>query len=129
MTTASPPDAAAPAPLVRWLPLATDVVAVLVFVAIGRSAHADGLTVAGLVSTAWPFLVGLGAGWLAVRSLPRGARNTGFTVVWLTTVAVGMVLRVAAGQGTTVVFCLVATAFLGLFLLAGRGVVALVRLR
>jgi membrane protein implicated in regulation of membrane protease activity len=40
--------------------------------------------------------------------------------VWLSTVAVGMVLRVVAGQGTAVSFIIVALCFLGLFLLGWR---------
>jgi cell division protein FtsX len=39
---------------------------------------------------------------------------------WLGTVAVGMVLRVAAGQGTAAAFVAVALAFVGLFLLGWR---------
>jgi hypothetical protein len=39
---------------------------------------------------------------------------------WLGTVALGMVLRVVAGQGTAVAFVLVALGFLGLFLLGWR---------
>ena len=39
---------------------------------------------------------------------------------WLGAVAVGMVLRVIAGQGTAFAFILVALAFLGLFLLGWR---------
>jgi hypothetical protein len=40
--------------------------------------------------------------------------------VWLGTVAVGMTLRVLAGQGTAFAFILVALAFLGLFQLGWR---------
>jgi hypothetical protein len=40
--------------------------------------------------------------------------------VWLATVAVGMTLRVLAGQGTAFAFILVALAFLGLFQLGWR---------
>jgi hypothetical protein len=40
--------------------------------------------------------------------------------VWLGTVAVGMILRVLAGQGTAFAFILVALAFLGLFQLGWR---------
>jgi membrane protein implicated in regulation of membrane protease activity len=39
---------------------------------------------------------------------------------WLGTVAVGMVLRVVAGQGTAISFIIVALCFLGLFLLGWR---------
>ena len=40
--------------------------------------------------------------------------------VWLGTVAVGMALRVLAGQGTAFAFIVVALAFLGLFQLGWR---------
>ena len=41
-------------------------------------------------------------------------------MVWLSTVAVGMILRVVAGQGTAAAFIAVALAFVGLFLLGWR---------
>ncbi|WP_251984543.1 DUF3054 domain-containing protein, partial [Mycobacterium tuberculosis] len=44
--------------------LAADVVAVLVFCAVGRRSHAEGLSVTGLAATAWPFLTGTGIGWV-----------------------------------------------------------------
>lgn len=111
--------------------LAVDVAAVFVFVLIGRFAHAHGLDLAGVASTAWPFLAGLAVGWLAARLLPRGRidRLAGFVAVWLSTVALGMALRVVAGQGTDAVFCAVATVFLGLFLAAGRFTESLARRR
>jgi Protein of unknown function (DUF3054) len=98
-----------------------DICCVLLFVVIGRASHTKGESFAGLASTSWPFLTGLAAGWLAARAwrkpaaiLPSGAG------AWLGTVAVGMVLRVVAGQGTAFAFILVALAFLGLFLLGWR---------
>ena len=100
---------------------------VLVFVVIGRASHgaADGL--AGLVTTASPFLGGMAMGQLATRSWRRPVAlvPTGIGV-WLSTVALGMSLRVLAGQGTAMVFIAVALAFLGLFLLGWRVIVALV---
>ncbi len=39
-----------------------DVCCVLIFVAIGRANHHAGDTLAGVVSTSWPFLAGLAAG-------------------------------------------------------------------
>ena len=98
-----------------------DVAAVLVFVVIGRANHHDGETIPGVASTAWPFLAGLGAGWLVARVWRRPAALVPSGVgAWLGTVAVGMVLRVAAGQGTVVSFIIVALCFLGLFLLGWR---------
>ena len=42
-----------------------DCCCVLVFVIIGRASHVQGESLAGIASTAWPFLVGLAGGWLA----------------------------------------------------------------
>lgn len=104
-----------------WVAALADVGCVLVFVIIGRASHTKGETLGGVASTAWPFLAGLAAGWLAARAWrrPLALRPTGI-VVWLCTVALGMVLRVVSGQGTAPAFILVALAFLGLFLLGWR---------
>ena len=98
-----------------------DVAAVLVFVVIGRANHGHGEAVAGVASTAWPFLGGLAVGWLAARAWrrPAGLWPSG-VAAWLGTVAVGMALRVLAGQGTALSFIVVALVFLGLFLLGWR---------
>jgi hypothetical protein len=98
-----------------------DVCCVLVFVVIGRASHTHGEALAGIASTAWPFLVGLGVGWAASRAWrrPLGGLAAG-SVTWLCTVALGMIVRVLAGQGTAAAFIVVALAFLGLFLLGWR---------
>ncbi|MER6813224.1 DUF3054 domain-containing protein [Spirillospora sp. NPDC000708] len=101
-----------------------DVCCVLVFVGIGRSSHDEAASVTGFLNTAWPFLVGLAAGWAVLRAWRRRADavvpvGVG---VWLSAVAVGMVLRVISGQGIAFTFVLVALVFLGLVLLGWRGV-------
>jgi len=98
-----------------------DLCCVLAFVIIGRASHADGESLAGITSTAWPFLAGLLCGWAAARAwrAPLALRPAGIGA-WLGTVAIGMVLRVVAGQGTAFAFICVALAFLGLFLLGWR---------
>ena len=98
-----------------------DVCCVLIFVVIGRASHTQGETIAGIASTSWPFLCGLGAGWAASRAWrrPLAIRPSGIAV-WLCTVALGMILRVVSGQGTAFAFIVVALAFLGLFLLGWR---------
>lgn len=98
-----------------------DVCCVLIFVVIGRASHTHGETIAGIALTSWPFLCGLGAGWAASRAWrrPLAIRPSGIAV-WLCTVALGMLLRVLAGQGTAIAFIVVALAFLGLFLLGWR---------
>ena len=93
----------------------------LIFVVIGRASHTKGETLGGIASTAWPFLCGLGCGWVAVRAWRRPAAVAPAGVgAWLGAVGAGMALRVIAGQGTAFAFVLVALAFLGLFLLGWR---------
>ena len=88
-----------------------DVVCVLVFCTIGRRSHAEGLTVAGVAETAWPFLAGTAVGWLLSRGWrrPTALVPTG-VVVWLCTVVVGMLLRKATSAGVAVSFVVVASA-------------------
>lgn len=103
------------------LSVLADVIFVLVFVVIGRASHHDGESLAGVASTAWPFLAGLAIGELATRAWrsPFTLVPTGIGV-WLATVAGGQLLRVISGQGTEFAFVLVSAAFLGLFLLGWR---------
>jgi hypothetical protein len=103
------------------LAVVLDCCCVLLFVVIGRASHTKGESVAGITSTAWPFLAGLTGGWLAARAWrqPLGLVPAGIGA-WLGTVAGGMVFRVVSGQGTAFAFILVALAFLGLFLLGWR---------
>ena len=107
--------------------LAADVVLVVLFAAIGRASHAED-PLGGLWITAWPFLAGLAAGWLVTRGWrnPTAPVRTGLGV-WAVTVAGGMLLRAASGQGTAVAFIIVAAATLALFLVGWRVVVAVVR--
>ena len=98
-----------------------DCCCVLLFVIIGRASHARGESLAGIASTAWPFLAGLAVGWVATRAWrqPLALAPAGVGA-WLGAAGLGMVLRVVSGQGTAFAFVLVALAFLGLFLLGWR---------
>jgi hypothetical protein len=110
-----------------WLAwLATDVVAVLVFCAVGRRSHAEGLSITGLASTAWPFLAGTVTGWLASRGWrrPTAVVPTG-VVVWLCTVVVGMLLRKASSAGVAASFVVVASSVTAALLLGWRAGVGL----
>lgn len=104
-----------------WVSVVADAVAVIVFCAVGRRSHAEGLTVAGVAETAWPFLSGTLAGWCASRGWrnPTALAPTGVTV-WLSTVIVGMVLRKATSQGVAVSFIVVASLVTALLLLGWR---------
>ncbi|MFD0854169.1 DUF3054 domain-containing protein [Actinomadura adrarensis] len=105
-----------------WVAVLVDVVCVLVFVGIGRATHDEALSLGGYLGTAWPFLVALGVGWAVTQAWKRAERiwPTG-VVVWVVTVALGMVLRAVSGQGTDPAFVVVATLFLGAVLLGWRG--------
>jgi FtsH-binding integral membrane protein len=109
------------------LAVVLDIGCVLVFVIIGRASHTKGESLAGVASTAWPFLAGLAGGWLATAGLTgRRAWRQPFRLwpagvgAWLGAVILGMVFRVVSGQGTAPAFVGVALAFLGLFLLGWR---------
>ena len=109
------------------LAVALDVGCVLVFVIIGRASHTKGESLAGVASTAWPFLAGLAGGWLVTAGLAgRRAWRQPFRLwpagvgAWLGAVVLGMVFRVVSGPGTAPAFVGVALAFLGLFLLGWR---------
>ncbi|MFC9554575.1 DUF3054 domain-containing protein [Rhodococcus sp. NPDC056960] len=116
----------------KYLPaLAIDVVLVIVFCAIGRRSHDEANALTGLATTAWPFLTGLAIGWIATVALYRDKFDafllvpTGI-VVWLSTLVVGMLLRVVSGQGTAVSFIIVAGTVLAVFLLGWRAVAKVV---
>jgi hypothetical protein len=103
-----------------------DICCVLIFVVIGRASHTKGESLAGIVSTSWPFLCGLAAGWAAARAWRRPlALSPEGLIVVAGTVALGMILRVVSGQGTAVAFIVVALVFLGLFFLGWRYFAAL----
>jgi len=105
--------------------LAADLACVVAFTALGRRNHAEGLTIAGVAETAWPFLAGTLLGWLASRGWRRPGElvPTG-VVVWVCTVAVGMALRKATGAGIALSFVAVASLVTGLLLLGWRAVAA-----
>ena len=102
-----------------WLGI--DVACVLVFCALGRRSHDEGLNVAGIATTAWPFLSGTAVGWLASQAWRRPAAvyPTG-VVVWLCTVAVGMLLRKVIAAGVAGSFIVVASTVTALLLLGWR---------
>lgn len=130
MASRLPPAASRPArrgaSLGLWAGL--DIVLVVLFAVLGRRSHAEGLSLTGTLTTAAPFLAGLATGWVALvaRSMSPVAWRSGVLLV-VTTVTVGMLLRVAVGDGTTPSFVLVATAVLGALLIGWR--VAWARLR
>jgi len=106
--------------------LGVDVACVLVFCAAGRRSHDEGLSVVGVARTAWPFLSGTAVGWLAARAWrrPTAVAPTG-VVVWLCTVAIGMLLRKATSAGVAASFVVVASTVTALLLLGWRAALVL----
>jgi hypothetical protein len=110
-----------------WLAyLFADVLCVLVFCAVGRRSHDEGLNITGVVTTAWPFLTGTAIGWLAARAWqrPTALVPTG-VVIWLCTVVIGMVLRKASSAGVAVSFVVVAASVTAVLLFGWRAAVGL----
>lgn len=100
---------------------AVNVLGVLVFCAVGRRSHDEGLSATGVAVTAWPFLTGTALGWLVSRGWrqPTAVLPTG-VVVWLCTVIVGMLLRKASSAGVAASFVVVASTVTALVLLGWR---------
>jgi hypothetical protein len=115
---------APPARRVRpWVAAAADVAVVVVFVAIGRRSHGESESASGFLETLWPFLAGLavGAGVTRLYGSPLSWRRA--VPAWLVTVAAGLALRIGVvGHEFKLSFAIVATTFLGLFLLGWRAV-------
>ena len=105
------------------LAFAADIGCVIAFVSVGRRNHAEGVTLAGIAETAWPFLTGTVLGWLVSRGWRRPTTPvpTG-VIVWACTVVVGLALRVASGEGIAFSFIMVATLVTGVLLVGWRAV-------
>ncbi len=117
-TAAQSPDRIAATPL-AWV--VADVILILVFAASGRRTHEHGVSVAGVLDTAWPFLLAYAVAALAMRTWrPAAARRRIAVVLWLVTVAGGLALRALSGAGIAVSFQVVTLLVLGAFLLLPR---------
>lgn len=105
------------------LAFAADVACIIAFVSVGRRNHAEGVTLAGIAETAWPFLTGTVIGWLVSRGWrrPTAPVPTG-VIVWVCTVIAGMTLRVVSGEGIAFSFILVTTLVTGVTLVGWRAV-------
>lgn len=99
-----------------WCAVA-DAAVVVIFVAIGRRNHDEGVQAAGVLDVAAPFLIALALMWSVLSLVPRHRSPLDplwGASVWVGTVALGMVVRkVAFDGGTATSFVIVATIFLG----------------
>ena len=98
-----------------------DIAGVVLFVLIGRTSHAEELSTIGTLGTLWPFLAGLTVGWVFTFAWLRPLAIVWPGIpVWIITVAAGMLFRASAGQSVDFSFVMVATVFLGLYLVGWR---------
>lgn len=114
----------------RYLPaVLVDAVLVLIFAAIGRASHGE--SPLEFYLTAWPFLIALVVGYAVAALVPMRPRrpwSLGWgVVVWVITVAGGVLLRIASGTTAETPFIIVASIVLAAFLLGWRLIALLVR--
>jgi hypothetical protein len=116
---------------------ALDAAVVVSFAVIGRGRHDEataqsatltsetvGPTPSDVIRVAAPFLIGLAAGWFVARAWRRPFDIATGRIIWVVTVALGMVLRRALfDDGIAFSFVIVASIFTGLLLLGWRVVV------
>jgi hypothetical protein len=102
------------------LAFTADLVAVIVFAAVGRASHAEPGDLLGLLGTLAPFAVGLVAVWATpvVRARPVGLRAG--VAVLAGTAALGLALRFAFTERLPLSFALVTIASLAVLLLGWR---------
>ena len=98
-----------------------DVVAVVVFVAIGRRNHDEGTALSGVLGVAAPFLIALVASWVGLRTWNEPFTRRSWVATWAITVIVGLLLRrVVFDRGIATPFIIVAAITIGVLLGLGR---------
>ena len=98
-----------------------DVVAVVVFVAIGRRNHNEGAALSGIIGVAAPFLIALGISWIGLRTWREPFNRASLVATWIITVVIGLLLRrLVFDRGIAIAFIIVATITLGVLLGLGR---------
>ncbi|MBD8507499.1 DUF3054 domain-containing protein [Hoyosella sp. G463] len=119
-------------PRVVTAAIVVDVVAILAFATAGRITHGEVATPGGVLETAWPFLLGLGAGWVTVlRALDSAEVTKVFpagVAVWAWTMLGGVILRLLTATGIAWPFVLTA-AIITAGLLLGWRLIARIFLR
>lgn len=105
-----------------------DLLVVLVFATLGRASHDLELGPAGILTTAWPFLLGTAVGWVCLLRPAPAVRSwwVDGLVVASCALVLGMLLRWITGEGTATPFVLVAAGVLLGGLLGWRAVEFLV---
>ena len=106
-----------------------DVIAIVLFAALGRRSHGEGSAATGILIVAAPFLAGWTLAWFAtrLREAPSSPRRAALALALALPVA--LVLRAATGRGDAPAFVVVAIVFLALVLVGRRWLIAAVARR
>lgn len=111
----------------RTLPLVIDAVAIVGFAAAGRRSHGEGVSAMGVLSVAWPFLVGWAIGAM-VSGLVRDPDSANRALkAFGVGIPIAFVLRRLAGGGLAPAFVIVALITTGLLLVGRRQLLAALR--
>lgn len=129
MTTQKPRPATSATLQGLWWILLVDVLAVLVFSVLGRGAHNRTPGIAGVLETAWPFLLALAAAWivrLVWKSGPAPLTMATAGYLWAFTLVGGMIIRgLATGRIPHWSFMIVAAIALAVLFFGWRAVAGL----
>ena len=100
-----------------------DLLVVVLFVAIGFLQHGTPLTMENTFLVAWPFVVGVLLGHLAIRTWRAPFRIWPHGVfVWAITLAAGMAIRTLFAAGTEVGFVITTAIFTAVLMLGWRAI-------
>ena len=101
--------------------LVLDLLAVALFVIVGRRTHQESSAFAAVLRTLAPFLMGLVLAWTIARIWERPLQLRTGIIVWVITMVAGMFSRrVLFGEGIAAVFIVVTALFLGACFLGWR---------
>ena len=128
----SRPDAGATMRGLWWV-LVVDVIAVLVFSILGRGAHNRTPGIAGVLETAWPFLLALAVAWIVRLVWKSGAAPLSMATagyLWAVTLIGGMLIRgLATGRIPHWSFMIVVAIALAVLFFGWRTLAGLIRRR
>jgi hypothetical protein len=109
---------------------AADLAAVAIYVLVGRLSHDESVSAAGLLSTGWPFLIGIVGGYIGI-ALTRWPTLSlrGGAVITVKTFVIGLVLRYGVAEDATPFSFVVVTIVVLAVLMLGWRIVTLAVLR
>jgi hypothetical protein len=109
---------------------AADLAAVAIYVLVGRLSHDESVSASGLLSTGWPFLIGIVGGYIGIALTRWPALSLrGGAVITVKTFVIGLVLRYGVAEDATPFSFVVVTIVVLAALMLGWRIVTLAVLR